>query len=88
MIARETRESFSRAIPKTFLVEDSSIIKSSCKFPRYLVSGFVFMSRITIQNGKLNVPNNPQIPLIRGDGVYHSNYEGRKRNLTRMVFSA
>jgi isocitrate dehydrogenase len=27
------------------------------------------MARISIQNGKLNVPNNPTLPFIRGDGT-------------------
>ncbi len=26
-------------------------------------------SKITLQNGKLNVPNNPIIPFIEGDGI-------------------
>ena len=25
--------------------------------------------KITVQNGKLNVPNNPIIPFIEGDGI-------------------
>ena len=25
--------------------------------------------KITLQNGKLNVPNNPIIPFIEGDGI-------------------
>ncbi len=27
------------------------------------------MAKISIQNGKLNVPDNPIIPFIRGDGT-------------------
>jgi len=44
--------------------------------------------KITIDNGKLNVPNNPIIPFVRGDGTGHDIWESSVRVLDAAVEKA
>jgi isocitrate dehydrogenase len=44
--------------------------------------------KITIENGKLNVPNNPVIPFVRGDGTGHDIWESSVRVLDAAVEKA
>lgn len=44
--------------------------------------------KITIQNGKLNVPNNPIIPFIKGDGVGVEIWENSKQVIDKAVEKA
>ena len=45
-------------------------------------------TKITVENGKLNVPNNPIIPFIEGDGIGPDIWAASQRVLDAAVEKA